>query len=103
MIGPPVQQAMLDDLAARAARLREEGFYKQERVIASPQSAHIELADDSSVLNLCANNYLGLADHPAVVEAARSALDAHGYGIRQGGARWRKHRLCIENMRSGSR
>jgi glycine C-acetyltransferase len=50
-------------------------------VIASPQTAHITLADGSQVLNLCANNYLGLADHPELVQAAHEALDAHGYGM----------------------
>ncbi len=81
MTASSARQAMLDDLAARSAGLRDEGLYKQERVIASPQSAHIELADGSSVMNLCANNYLGLADHPAVVEAARTAVVEYGYGM----------------------
>lgn len=72
---------MLGDLAGRAAELRGEGLYKQERVIASPQSAHIELADGSTVMNLCANNYLGLADHPALVEAGHAALARYGYGM----------------------
>jgi glycine C-acetyltransferase len=75
------RRAMLDDLAARSAGLEDEGLYKHERVIASPQAAHIELADGSSVMNLCANNYLGLADHPALIEAARAALDTYGYGM----------------------
>ena len=72
---------MLDDLAARAAGLVDEGLFKHERVIASPQSAHIDLADGTSVLNLCANNYLGLADHPVLVDAAHAALDTYGYGM----------------------
>ncbi len=72
---------MLDDLAARCAQLDEHGLFKHERLIASPQSAHIELDDGRTVLNLCSNNYLGLADHPMVVDAAREALDAHGYGM----------------------
>ncbi len=76
-----MQQAMLDDLAARCTALGEEGLFKHERLIASPQSAHIDLADGSTVVNLCANNYLGLANHPAMVEAAHAALDAHGYGM----------------------
>ncbi|HEY7628703.1 MAG TPA: glycine C-acetyltransferase, partial [Ilumatobacteraceae bacterium] len=54
---------------------------KSERVISSPQSAHIALADGSSVINLCANNYLGLADHPDIVAAAHRALDRYGYGM----------------------
>ncbi|HEX5631152.1 MAG TPA: glycine C-acetyltransferase [Acidimicrobiia bacterium] len=70
-----------DDLAARTAVLRQDGLFKQERVISSPQSARIRLADGSEVVNLCANNYLGLADHPALVEAAHGALDRYGYGM----------------------
>jgi hypothetical protein len=69
------------DLAARTAALAEQGLFKKERVIASPQSARIRLADGSEVVNLCANNYLGLADHPALVEAAHRALDRYGYGM----------------------
>ena len=72
---------MLDDLAARCSALADEGLLKHERVIASPQSAHIELADGRTVLNLCSNNYLGLADHPTIVAAAHRALDAQGYGM----------------------
>src|SRR6478672_4435061 len=74
-------RALLADLAQRTAGLRDEGLFKSERVIASPQTAHITLADGSQVLNLCANNYLGLADHPELVEAAHAALDRHGYGM----------------------
>lgn len=81
MTDTPARQAMLDDLESRSARLHDEGLYKNERVITSPQSAHIELVDETSVLNLCANNYLGLADHPALIETARSALDTYGYGM----------------------
>ena len=73
--------ALLDDLATRCGALVDDGLFKSERVIASPQSAHIDLDDGRTVLNLCANNYLGLADHPAMIEAARGALDAHGYGM----------------------
>ena len=69
------------DLAARAAALVDQGLFKQERVIASSQSARIRLADGSQVVNLCANNYLGLANHPALVEAAHKALDRYGYGM----------------------
>jgi glycine C-acetyltransferase len=76
-----MRTALLADLAQRTDGLRDEGLFKSERVIASPQTAHITLADGSRVLNLCANNYLGLADHPDLVEAAHAALDAHGYGM----------------------
>jgi glycine C-acetyltransferase len=69
------------DLASRMEALRQEGLYKEERVIASPQGASITLEDGSRVLNFCANNYLGLADHPALVEAAGGALDTYGYGM----------------------
>ena len=72
---------ILADLAARSAGLVAEGLFKRERVITSPQSPHLTLADGSRVLNLCANNYLGLADHPALVDAAQQALDDHGYGM----------------------
>ena len=69
------------DLAERTQELRGEGLYKDERVIASPQGAVIRLDDGSEVLNFCANNYLGLADDPTLVEAARAALDTYGYGM----------------------
>ncbi len=72
---------LLADLAQRASGLVDQGLFKSERVIASPQSAHVTLADGAAVLNLCANNYLGLADHPALVEAAHAGLDAYGYGM----------------------
>ena len=61
--------------------IREAGLYKSERVIESPQEAHIKVTGDKSVLNMCANNYLGLSDHPAIVEAAHRALDDWGYGL----------------------
>jgi glycine C-acetyltransferase len=61
--------------------IREAGLYKGERVITGPQGARIDVEGAGPVLNLCANNYLGLADHPAVVAAARAALDEWGYGM----------------------
>ena len=61
--------------------IRAQGLFKSERVITSPQSAEIELADGRRVLNFCANNYLGLADHPDVIAAAKAALDTHGFGM----------------------
>jgi glycine C-acetyltransferase len=76
-----MRTGLLADLAQRTAGLRDDGLFKSERVIASPQTAHITLADGSEVLNLCANNYLGLADHPQLVQAAHAALDSHGYGM----------------------
>jgi glycine C-acetyltransferase len=61
--------------------IRADGLYKSERVITSPQSAEITLANGRTVLNFCANNYLGLADHPEIIAAAREALDTHGFGM----------------------
>lgn len=61
--------------------IRSQGLFKAERVITSPQSAQITLEDGRSVLNFCANNYLGLADHPEVIAAAKAALDTHGFGM----------------------
>jgi glycine C-acetyltransferase len=61
--------------------IREAGLYKAERVITSPQGPHIQVEGAGPVLNLCANNYLGLANHPAIVHAARDALDTLGYGM----------------------
>ncbi|MCE5232501.1 MAG: glycine C-acetyltransferase [Mizugakiibacter sp.] len=61
--------------------IRAQGLFKAERVITSPQSAEITLADGRRVLNFCANNYLGLADHPEVIQAAKDALDSHGFGM----------------------
>ena len=66
---------------AELASIREQGLFKSERVITSPQSAEVELADGRTVLNFCANNYLGLADHPDIIQAAKEALDTHGFGM----------------------
>ncbi|MBB5470390.1 glycine C-acetyltransferase [Paraburkholderia sp. CI2] len=62
-------------------QIRADGFYKSERVIASPQSADVRLADGSDVLNFCANNYLGLADDARLIEAAKQGLDSDGFGM----------------------
>jgi glycine C-acetyltransferase len=61
--------------------IRAAGFYKTERVIASPQSSDIRLADGDEVLNFCANNYLGLADDRRLIDAAKAGLDADGFGM----------------------
>ena len=68
-------------LQSELKSIREDGLYKDERIIISPQSAEITLADGRRVLNFCANNYLGLADHPQVIAAAKQALDSHGFGM----------------------
>jgi glycine C-acetyltransferase len=69
-----------DDLRTTLDEIRAAGLYKSERVIDTPQSPHVTVAS-GDVLNLCANNYLGLADHPALVAAAKDALDRWGYGM----------------------
>jgi glycine C-acetyltransferase len=61
--------------------LRSAGLYKQERVITTPQGATVRIQDGREVINLCANNYLGLSSHPQVIEAAHEALRSHGYGM----------------------
>ncbi len=68
-------------LQTQLNEIKEAGLYKSERVIESPQEAHIKVAGGKEVLNMCANNYLGLSDHPAIVEAAHRALDDWGYGL----------------------
>ena len=72
--------AMRDDLETGLAEIREAGLYKGERVIRGPQRAAVNVGGDE-VLNFCANNYLGLADHPALVAAAHEALDRWGFGM----------------------
>ena len=68
-------------LARQLDEIRAAGLFKSERIITSPQQAHIGVASGREVLNMCANNYLGLADHPEVVAAAHQALDRWGYGL----------------------
>ena len=70
-----------DHLRQQLAEVRAAGLYKSERVISTPQNARIRVADGREVLNLCANNYLGLADDPAVIAAGHAALDRWGYGL----------------------
>jgi glycine C-acetyltransferase len=71
----------LAHLRAELQGLREAGLYKNERILSSPQGAVVRTADGREVINLCANNYLGLSAHPAVIEAAHEALRTHGYGL----------------------
>jgi glycine C-acetyltransferase len=74
-------EAVKSQFEAQLREIRDAGLYKSERVIASPQNARIDLPVEKAVLNLCANNYLGLADHPDVLRAAHDALDRWGYGL----------------------
>ncbi|MBL8950605.1 MAG: glycine C-acetyltransferase [Myxococcaceae bacterium] len=73
--------AFYDHLNGQLAGIREQGLYKNERVITSHQRAAIEVQGGQQVLNFCANNYLGLADDPQLIAAAKAGLDAHGYGM----------------------
>jgi glycine C-acetyltransferase len=76
-----VYGTLQQDLAGRLAEVRAAGLYKSELAITTPQSAHVEVEGRGELLNLCANNYLGLASHPEVVAAARDALDRWGFGM----------------------
>ena len=74
----------LESLAEQTDALKAEGLFKSERLIAGPQQAEIDVRENGGVahvLNLCANNYLGLANHPEVIAAAHKALDEFGYGM----------------------
>jgi len=73
--------ALKERLAAEVERLRADSLFKEERVIAGPQGAHIRVEPGREVLNFCANNYLGLANHPAILAAAHRALEDHGFGL----------------------
>jgi glycine C-acetyltransferase len=88
-----MSHALLDHAASELAAIREAGLWKRERAISSPQGGNVVVAGDAApgagghnsggveLLNLCANNYLGLADHPRLIGAAKAALDTHGFGM----------------------
>jgi glycine C-acetyltransferase len=77
-----MSEAFLTRISDTLDTIRAEGLWKTERPIVSPQGGHISVAPDGrGMLNLCANNYLGLADHPALIAAAKAAMDDHGYGM----------------------
>lgn len=73
--------SFISHIEAQLAATKEEGLYKVERVISSQQQADIETQDGSHVINFCANNYLGLANHPDLIDAAKHGLDSHGFGM----------------------
>jgi glycine C-acetyltransferase len=68
-------------LSQTLEEIKSQGLFKTERVITTPQDAHIAITGGKRVLNMCANNYLGLADHPALIAAAKEALETHGFGM----------------------
>jgi glycine C-acetyltransferase len=76
-----MDRGFLDQLAGKTEELKGAGLFKPERVLSSPQQPLVRLADGRELINLCANNYLALANHPSVIEAAHEALDRHGYGM----------------------
>jgi glycine C-acetyltransferase len=76
-----MHDSYLSHLRGVIEQIRADGFYKTERVIESPQTPQIRLADGQEVLNFCANNYLGLADDPRLIEAAKEGLDTYGFGM----------------------
>ncbi len=76
-----MDQAFIQRLDQELKDIDDAGLYKRERIITSPQGAEISVATGENVLNFCANNYLGLSSHPRVIEAAKQAIDSHGYGM----------------------
>lgn len=76
-----MNKSALQDYQNQLNDIEKQGLLKNERIITSAQSAEITLADGKSVLNFCANNYLGLADSPEIIQAAKEALDTHGFGM----------------------
>src|SRR4051794_2714039 len=75
------RMSLLDEISAELETIRSQSLWKTERPILSPQSSHIEVAPEREVVNFCANNSLGLADHPELITAAKDALDSHGLGM----------------------
>ena len=76
-----MDESFLQHLNTETKSLESLGLFKQERIITSPQNACIQTEDGRTVLNFCANNYLGLADHPDLISAGKKALDEYGFGM----------------------
>ena len=70
-----------EHLQGELQTIEDNGIFKKERIITSPQGAEITIASGETVLNFCANNYLGLSSHPEVIQAAKDTLDTHGFGM----------------------
>jgi glycine C-acetyltransferase len=79
--GGIMTQSFLDDIGTRLTEIREAGLWKTETEITSPQASHVMTGQGQDLINLCANNYLGLADHPALIAAASEAMESHGWGM----------------------
>ena len=73
--------AIKEHLQKEIAEIKEAGLYKSERIITSSQDAVIKISTGEEVLNFCANNYLGLSNHPDVIQAAKDTMDTHGFGV----------------------
>ena len=74
-------KSMKSFLSEELKKIKEDGLYKEERIITTPQKADIKVKENKEVLNFCANNYLGLSDNPRLIEAAKKAMDSHGFGM----------------------
>ena len=68
-------------LISKIIKIKNSGLYKKERIITSPQNSAINTNKDKDIINLCANNYLGLSSHPEIINAAKKTIDSHGYGM----------------------
>ena len=74
-------QKIKDSLIKEIQEIKDAGLYKSERVIISPQDTEIKISSGQEVLNFCSNNYLGLSNHPEVIQAAKDTMDSHGFGM----------------------
>ena len=76
-----MSSAFYQQIQQQIEEVKAEGLYKSERVITSQQQAAVKISTGEEVLNFCANNYLGLANHPALIEAGKAGMDEHGFGM----------------------
>jgi glycine C-acetyltransferase len=81
MTSPAAMPDLFSQLSTQLSQVKEEGLYKAERIITSAQQPQISVSTGDGVVNFCANNYLGLANHPELINAAKAGLDAHGFGM----------------------